>query len=95
MVPKQVRRDQMNKKFISPLLFSLSVKMGKKVIFLSFILILILFSYLYAQRGVKVVVKTSEGSSLDLYNQYRALVIGVGDYLDWPKLPNAVMMPEK
>ena len=42
------------------------------------------------QRGFKVVVKTSEGSTLGLYRQYRALVIGVSDYLYWPRLPNAV-----
>ncbi len=79
----------MNKKFLFPLLYPLSTKMGKKVILLFLLTSLILFSSLYAQRGFKVVVKTSEGS-LELYNQYRALVIGVGDYLDWPKLPNAV-----
>ncbi len=64
--------------------------MGKKVYILFILLILISCMFLFAQRGLKVVVKTSEGSSLELYKQYRALIIGVSEYLYWPRLPNAV-----
>jgi uncharacterized caspase-like protein len=39
---------------------------------------------------MKVLIRTSEGSSIALYNQYRALVIGISDYMYWPRLPNAV-----
>jgi hypothetical protein len=64
--------------------------MGKRIIFLLILSLLILFIYPFAQRGFKVLVTTSEGASIPLYNQYRALVIGVSDYLYWPRLPNAV-----
>ena len=65
--------------------------MSKRIFLLFLVLsILILCLYPFDQRGFKVLVKTSEGSSIPLYKQYRALVIGVSDYLYWPRLPNAV-----
>lgn len=66
------------------------IKMSKRVYIIIILLIPIFCIFLFGQRGIKVVVKTSEGSSLELYNQYRALIIGVSDYLYWPRLPNAV-----
>ena len=39
-------------------------------------------------RGIRVVSK--EGKSLVLYKDYYALVVGISDYEQWPKLPNAV-----
>ena len=43
-------------------------------------------------RGVKVVARTANGETrlLPLYSGYNALVVGVGNYDKWPKLPNAV-----
>ncbi|MBW2344715.1 MAG: caspase family protein [Deltaproteobacteria bacterium] len=38
--------------------------------------------------GVKVV--TRHGEKIDIYKDYHALVMGVGSYRKWPKLPNAV-----
>ncbi|MEE9390673.1 MAG: caspase family protein, partial [Candidatus Aminicenantaceae bacterium] len=64
--------------------------MGKKVLLLFLSSILILCLYPFAQRGFKVMVRANDGSSIALYTQYRALVIGVSDYLYWPRLPNAV-----
>ena len=63
----------------------------KKRLYLVFFSALILFCLIFSQeRGFKVVAKTSEGETIELYKQYRALIIGVGDYLYWPRLPNAV-----
>jgi len=39
-------------------------------------------------RGIRVVPK--QGQPLYLYKDYCAIVIGVSDYSQWPKLPNAV-----
>ena len=66
--------------------------MSTRQIIIPLLILLFLFSTcLFSQeRSFKVVVKTSEGSSLELYKQYRALIIGVSDYLYWPRLPNAV-----
>jgi uncharacterized caspase-like protein len=43
-------------------------------------------------RGIKVVARTEDGGTklLPLYSGYQALVVGVGNYDKWPKLPNAV-----
>jgi hypothetical protein len=41
-----------------------------------------------ATRGISVV--SEQGQNLYLYKDYRAVVIGVSDYEQWPKLPNAV-----
>ena len=43
-------------------------------------------------RGIKVVARTEDGGSklLSIYSGYYALVVGVGNYDKWPKLPNAV-----
>ncbi len=64
--------------------------MSKRVYLIIILLIPIFCIFLFGQRGMKINVKTSEGSSLELYKQYRALIIGVSDYLYWPRLPNAV-----
>jgi len=64
--------------------------MGKRVLFLFLSITLIFCLYPFAQRGFKVLVKTSDGTSLELYQQYRALVIGITDYSYYPRLPNAV-----
>ena len=42
-----------------------------------------------ASRGI-VRVKTKDHQTVKLYDDYQALVIGVGDYSHWPKLPGAV-----
>ena len=39
-------------------------------------------------RGIRVTAK--KGQSLYLYKSYHALVVGIGDYEKWPRLPNAV-----
>jgi len=39
-------------------------------------------------RGIRVVSK--EGKSLVMYKDYYALVVGISDYEQWPRLPNAV-----
>ncbi|HOX39096.1 MAG TPA: SUMF1/EgtB/PvdO family nonheme iron enzyme [Candidatus Brocadiia bacterium] len=39
-------------------------------------------------RGIHAVTKT--GASVQLYNEYHALVIGVSEYEKWPDLPNTV-----
>ena len=62
----------------------------RKVILFIAILFLLSTCLFSQERGFKVVVKTNEGSPLELYKQYRALIIGVSDYLYWPRLPNAV-----
>jgi len=50
--------------------------------------------YLFAaSRGIQVVSKN--GQSLYLYKDYHAVVIGIGDYDHWPKLPNAVKDAEE
>ena len=41
-------------------------------------------------RGMGGVVRLKNGGSVKLYDDYQALVIGVGDYEHWPKLPGAV-----
>ena len=41
-------------------------------------------------RGIGGVVRFKDGGSIKLYDDYQALVIGVGDYEHWPKLPGAV-----
>lgn len=41
-----------------------------------------------ATRGIRVV--SEKGQSVFLYEEYHAIVIGVGNYTVWPKLPNAV-----
>jgi uncharacterized caspase-like protein len=66
------------------------IKMSKRVTIIIILLIPIFCIFLFGQRGMKIFVKTSEGSSLELYKQCRALIIGVSDYLYWPRLPNAV-----
>ncbi len=40
-----------------------------------------------ATRGIRIVSK--DGQSLDLYKDYHAVVVGVSNYEQWPKLPNA------
>jgi len=64
----------------------------KKATFLlifSVLAILIISSHVSAAtRGISVVSK--DGQTLDLYNDYHALVVGVSDYKWWPRLPNAV-----
>ncbi len=59
------------------------------------ILILLLFICLAfsenifaAQRSVRFT--TESGNSVYLYNDYHALVIGIGEYNQWPSLPGAV-----
>jgi len=42
-------------------------------------------------RGIRTInVLSKEGKKIELYKDYHALVIGVGNYEKWPKLPNAV-----
>ena len=47
-------------------------------------------SALAQQRGMGGVVRLKNGGTIKLYDDYQALVIGVGDYEDWPRLPGAV-----
>ena len=61
----------------------------------SFVLLSFLFVFLFlpassssTMRGVRVTAK--EGTSLYLYKDYYAMVVGISDYAKWPKLPNAV-----
>jgi hypothetical protein len=69
--------------------------MRKVYIFLTiflFFALLLLPTFLFADtRGIKGIrVSLKERESLYLYKDYHALVIGVGNYENWPKLPNAV-----
>ena len=58
------------------------------IILLIFLISTCLFSQ---ERGFKVVARTSEGETINLYKECHALVIGVSDYMSgWPVLPNAV-----
>jgi hypothetical protein len=41
-----------------------------------------------ATRGISIVSK--QGQALKLYDSYNALVVGIGDYQQWPDLPYAV-----
>jgi hypothetical protein len=43
-------------------------------------------------RGISVATRTAEGKTklLPLYSGYHALVVGVSNYEQWPKLPNAL-----
>ena len=57
--------------------------------FLTLLTVLCITSHLSAAtRGLKVVSK--DGQDMDLYKDYRAVVVGVSDYEHWPNLPNAV-----
>lgn len=60
--------------------------------FFPFLIILVsTLAFIYSQeRGFKVVAKTSDGESINLYKGSYALVVGVSDYVSgWPDLPNA------
>ena len=64
----------------------------KKMVFI-FLIVFSLFSFIpsfprAAQRGLKIT--SSTGDTLDIYNDYYALVIGVSEYDKWPDLPKAV-----
>jgi uncharacterized caspase-like protein len=55
----------------------------------SFVCILLIsIPLLAATRGISVV--SRKGQTYHLYKDYRALVVGVADYEEWPDLPNAV-----
>jgi hypothetical protein len=56
------------------------------------ILILIIFTSIRGPSGARAgfSVVSRQGQTLDLYMDYRALVVGISDYERWPKLPNAV-----
>ena len=60
------------------------------ILLLAFLLLLICASALAQTRGMGRVVRLKDGGSVKLYEDYQALVIGVGDYEHWPKLPGAV-----
>ncbi len=64
----------------------------KKLVFLLLILLLSFNTFYLSsqQQGFDIVIKTSDGSTHELYKKYRALVIGVDDYFHWPQLPKAV-----
>ena len=67
-------------------------------IIIPFLILLILFSTcLFSQeRGFKVIAKTSEGETINLYKECYALVIGVSDYTSgWPVLRNAARDADK
>ena len=67
-------------------------------IIIPFLILLILFSTcLFSQeRGFKVIAKTSEGETINLYKECYALVIGVSDYTSgWPDLRNAARDADK
>jgi len=55
--------------------------------FLSLFFFSLPLDLLATRRGIRVVSK--QGQPLYLYKDYHALVIGVSDYSQWPKLPNA------
>jgi hypothetical protein len=66
----------MKRLFLSILLLSLSIP-------------LIISSHVSAtSRGIRVA--TEQGKSVYLYKDYYAVVVGVGNYEKWPRLPNAV-----
>lgn len=74
---------------------------GKKMrtfkLYLTALLLLMFYtSYAQEQRGVKVVVKDTNGDVVSSYKDSYALVVGVGDYrAGWPDLPNAVQDAKK
>ena len=58
---------------------------------LSFLLtLLILPASAQQQRGIKVVTRTPDGATLELYDNSWAVVIGVNQYQHWPRLQYAV-----
>jgi len=67
----------------------LAMKKATFLLIFSVLAILVISSHASAlTRGISVVSKN--GQTLDLYNDYQALVVGIGDYKWWPNLPNAV-----
>ena len=62
------------------------------IVAVSALCLLVLFnSAAFAQsRGLGGVVRLNDGGTVKLYDDYQALVIGVGDYEHWPRLPGAV-----
>jgi hypothetical protein len=66
--------------------------MLKRTLTLIAILTVVLFAKGFTEtRGIKISVRTPEGSELELYQSSYALVVGVSDYTNgWPDLPNAV-----
>jgi formylglycine-generating enzyme required for sulfatase activity len=67
-----------------------SVKPIALFICLSFFFVLLIqtFSVLAETQGIRFV--SQAGKEIQLYKDYHALVVGVGNYDKWPPLPNAV-----
>ncbi|MCF8085065.1 MAG: caspase family protein [Deltaproteobacteria bacterium] len=70
----------------------------KKTFFWSiFIWLTVVFLFVFdssaSAKGISVVSK--EGQTLRLYDDYQAVVVGVSNYVSWPKLPNATKDAEE
>jgi caspase domain-containing protein len=64
-------------------------------LFVGFILINCSHALAAPEKSVAVSAVTRDGKPLALYKEYHALVVGVGDYETWPKLPEAVRDAEE
>ena len=70
--------------------YSIGQARPSTILLLAISLLLICGSAFAQTRGIGGVVRLHDGGSVKLYDDYQALVIGVGGYEHWPKLPGAM-----